>query len=73
MDLACETNLKLKEMTLTHSEPFHFLEFSHGPMSMVTPNALIIGMLSDGQREHEQKVMDDMKALGGRILCSGRG
>src|SRR5215213_10017404 len=33
--LACEVNLKMKEMTLTHSEPFHFLEFRHGPMSMV--------------------------------------
>ena len=32
--LACEVNLKMKEMTLTHSEPFHFLEFRHGPMSM---------------------------------------
>ncbi len=36
--LACEVNLKMKEMTLTHSEPFHFLEFRHGPMSMVKPN-----------------------------------
>jgi glucosamine--fructose-6-phosphate aminotransferase (isomerizing) len=33
--LACETNLKMKEMTLTHSEPFHFLEFRHGPKSML--------------------------------------
>jgi glutamine---fructose-6-phosphate transaminase (isomerizing) len=71
--LACETNLKLKEMTLTHSEPFHFMEFRHGPMSMVTPNTLIIGMLSDGQRDFEEKVIDDMKALGGRTLTLAEG
>lgn len=66
--LACETNLKMKEMTLTHSEPFHFLEFRHGPMSMVTENAVVVGMLSDRLRKHEQKVLDEMKSLGGRIL-----
>ncbi len=66
--LACEVNLKMKEMTLTHSEPFHFLEFRHGPMSMVTGNTVVVGMLSDANRLHEQKVLDEMKALGGRII-----
>jgi glutamine---fructose-6-phosphate transaminase (isomerizing) len=66
--LACETNLKMKEMTLTHSEPFHFLEFRHGPMSMVTPNTVVVGMLSDENRIQEQKVLDEMLALGGRVI-----
>jgi glutamine---fructose-6-phosphate transaminase (isomerizing) len=69
--LACETNLKMKEMTLTHSEPFHFMEFRHGPMSMVTPNAVVAGMLSDANRAQEQKVLDQMKKLGGRIVSLG--
>jgi glutamine---fructose-6-phosphate transaminase (isomerizing) len=69
--LACEVNLKMKEMTLTHSEPFHFLEFRHGPMSMVTDTAVIIGLLSDSQREHEQKVLDEMTALGGHVASLG--
>jgi glucosamine--fructose-6-phosphate aminotransferase (isomerizing) len=66
--LACEVNLKMKEMTLTHSEAFHFLEFRHGPMSMVTPSALIIGLLSDSNRMHEQAVLDEMSTLGGKTL-----
>src|ERR1044072_1588902 len=45
--LACEVNLKMKEMTLTHSEPFHFLEFRHGPMSMVNEKAVVVGLLSE--------------------------
>ena len=66
--LACETNLKMKEMALTHSEPFHFLEFRHGPMSMVTKTAVVVGMLSDTNRAHERKVLDEMEELGGKVI-----
>jgi glucosamine--fructose-6-phosphate aminotransferase (isomerizing) len=67
--LACEVNLKMKEMTLTHSEPFHFLEFRHGPMSMVNEKAVIAGMLSEKNRGHERAVLDEMNAKGGTILA----
>ncbi len=66
--LACETNLKMKEMTLTHSEPFHFLEFRHGPMSMVNEKAVVVGMLSERNFSHEQAVLHEMQALGGKIV-----
>ncbi len=69
--LACETNLKMKEMTLTHSEPFHFFEFRHGPMSMVTNKTAIIGMCSSINAPHEQTVLDEMRILGGQILSLG--
>ena len=69
--LACEVNLKMKEMTLTHSEPFHFLEFRHGPMSMVNQNAVVVGMLSDANRVHEAKVLSEMKMLGGTVTSLG--
>jgi glucosamine--fructose-6-phosphate aminotransferase (isomerizing) len=69
--LACEVNLKMKEMTLTHSEPFHFLEFRHGPMSMVNENAVIVGMLSDANRVHEAQVLSEMETLGGTVASLG--
>ena len=69
--LACETNLKMKEMTLTHSEPFHFFEFRHGPMSMVTSSTAVIGMRSSVNSNHEQTVLDEMRNLGGQILSLG--
>ena len=69
--LACEVNLKMKEMTLTHSEPFHFLEFRHGPMSMVNENTVVVGMLSDANRVHEAKVLAEMEALGGTVASLG--
>jgi len=69
--LACEVNLKMKEMTLTHSEPFHFLEFRHGPMSMVNENAVVVGMLSDVNRVQEAQVLSEMKMLGGSVAGFG--
>jgi glucosamine--fructose-6-phosphate aminotransferase (isomerizing) len=69
--LACEVNLKMKEMTLTHSEAFHFLEFRHGPMSMVNQNAVILGLLSDANRNHEAKVLSEMRTLGGTLIGLG--
>lgn len=71
--LACEVNLKMKEMTLTHSEPFHVLEFRHGPMSMVSPKAAVLGLLSDANRAQEAKVLSEMKTLGGTVIGLGEG
>ena len=69
--LACEVNLKMKEMTLTHSEPFHFLEFRHGPMSMVNEKAVVVGLVSESNFSHEDVVLNEMQALGGKIVALG--
>ena len=69
--LACEVNLKMKEMTLTHSEPFPFLEFRHGPMCMVNQNTVVVGMVSTVNRQHEVKVLSEMKMLGGTVASIG--
>ncbi len=69
--LACEANLKMKEMTLTHSEPFHFLEFRHGPMSMVHEHTVVVGLLSDANRTHESKVLAEMEGQGATVASLG--
>ena len=61
----------MKEMALTHSEPFHFLEFRHGPMSMVTESAVVVGLLSEKNFSHESAVLDEMQAKGGIIVALG--
>jgi glutamine---fructose-6-phosphate transaminase (isomerizing) len=66
--LACELSLKMKEMSLTHSEPFHFMEFRHGPKSMVNTQALVIGLRSTCNASYEAAVLEDVQALGGRTL-----
>jgi glucosamine--fructose-6-phosphate aminotransferase (isomerizing) len=67
--LACELSLKMKEMSVSHSEPFHFMEFRHGPKSMVTPSGLTIGLLSTINGQKEAAVLEDVKALRGRVLA----
>ena len=70
--LACEVNLKMKEMSLTHSEPFHFLEFRHGPMSMVMERALVVGLLSEKNARYERAVLEEMGEKGANILSLGK-
>jgi glucosamine--fructose-6-phosphate aminotransferase (isomerizing) len=62
--LACELSLKMKEMSLSQSEPFHFMEFRHGPKSMVTGTTLLIGLVSRTNGSYEKKVINEMSALG---------
>lgn len=66
--LACEAMLKMKEMSLSYSEAFPFMEFRHGPMSMVNDATLIVGLLSDAARDYEVAVLEEMRALGARTL-----
>ena len=69
--LACELSLKMKEMSLSHSEPFHFMEFRHGPKAMVTPGTLMVALVSEANRSYEMSVLDDIRALGARVLTLG--
>ncbi len=69
--LACEYALKMKEMSLTHSEPFHFMEFRHGPMSMVTESMVLVGLVSEVNRVHELKVLAEMRDRGARTVSVG--
>jgi len=71
--LAAELSLKMKEMSLSHSEPFHFLEFRHGPKSMVTKSSLVIGLQSSVNEKHESALLTDVKALGGRVVKIAEG
>jgi glucosamine--fructose-6-phosphate aminotransferase (isomerizing) len=69
--LASELSLKMKEMSLSHSEPFHFLEFRHGPMSMAGESTLLAGLLGGPAQGMEQSVVDEMAALGVQSFLLG--
>jgi glucosamine--fructose-6-phosphate aminotransferase (isomerizing) len=66
--LACEGSLKMKEMSLTHSEPFHFLEFRHGPQSMVNETTLVVALMGDDPQGYEAEVVRDVQSLGAQAL-----
>ena len=65
--LACEAALKIKEMAILPSEPFHTLEYRHGPKSIVDDKTLIIAFLSDRGRDLEPAVLREMRELGAKV------
>ncbi len=67
--IACEAMLKTKEMTVSWSEAYHTLEFRHGPMSVVAPSALVVGLISNLAAEAEIAVLRQMGTLGARTLA----
>lgn len=67
--LACEAMLVVKETSLSHSEAYHFLEFRHGPMTLVDEGALVVGFVSAAARDHELAVLADVRELGATVLA----
>jgi len=67
--LACETALKLTEMSLSYAQSFHTLEFRHGPKSIVGPETLVIFLLSEQGYDAECEVLQEIKGLGGTTLA----
>ncbi len=69
--LAAEGMLKMKEMSLTHAEAYHPMEFRHGPMSMVDQQTVVIGLIGEQGQEAELEVLDEMRKLGATTLSAG--
>jgi len=66
--LACETALKITEMSVSYAQSFHTLEFRHGPKSIVGPETLVIFLLSEKGYDAECDVLAEVKRLGGTTL-----
>jgi glucosamine--fructose-6-phosphate aminotransferase (isomerizing) len=66
--IACESALKLTEMSLSYGQSFHTLEFRHGPKSIVSEDTLIMFLLSDSGFKSEVEVLEEVKALGGTTM-----
>lgn len=66
--LACEYALKITEMSISTAQVFHSLEFRHGPKSVVTPETLLIFLLSEHGYEAECDLLEEVKSLGGAAL-----
>jgi glutamine---fructose-6-phosphate transaminase (isomerizing) len=67
--LACETALKITEMSVSYSQSFHTLEFRHGPKSIVGPETLVIFLLSEQAYDAECGVLEEIKSLGGTTIA----
>ncbi|MEN3185300.1 MAG: SIS domain-containing protein [Atribacterota bacterium] len=70
--IAWEGSLKLKEMSLTPTETFHFLEFRHGPKSIVDEQTLIIALTSERAFALERELLKEMIDLGAILFHLGK-
>lgn len=66
--LACESALKLTEMSVSYAQSFHTMEFRHGPKSIVAPETLLVFLLSESGYEAEREVLEEVKELGATTL-----
>lgn len=66
--IACEAMLKMKEMSITHAEAYHFLEFRHGPKALVDDHAMVVGLVGQETLTHEAAVLREMAEMGGKTL-----
>ncbi|MBC7234425.1 MAG: SIS domain-containing protein [Chloroflexi bacterium] len=69
--LANEATVKMKEMSLSVAEGYHFMEFRHGPMALVDQEHLIVGLLSDRMHAYETAVLHDLAARGAHVFLLG--
>jgi glucosamine--fructose-6-phosphate aminotransferase (isomerizing) len=67
--LACESALKMTEMSASYAQCFHTLEFRHGPKSIVSPETLVMFLLSESSYQAECEVLEEIKSLGGTTLA----
>jgi glucosamine--fructose-6-phosphate aminotransferase (isomerizing) len=66
--IACEAMLKMKEMSITNSEAYHFLEFRHGPKALVDEHAMVVGLIGAEHFRHEAAVITEMAEMGGKTV-----
>ncbi len=64
-----EAALKITEMSCSYAQPYHTLEFRHGPKSIVAPETCLTFFLSETAMRPESEVLAEMKQLGGKIVA----
>jgi len=58
--VAVEATLKLTEMSLSPTVPYHTLEVHHGPRSIIDEQTLVVGLGSQRGASHERQIVAEM-------------
>lgn len=69
--IACESALKVREMSSSLTSAFHTLEFRHGPRASLTRESLVVLLLSDSAKEEEIKVAEEIRDIGAECVVIG--
>jgi len=66
--MACESMLKIKEMSNSSADAFHSLEYRHGPIATADDRTLITFFLSDKARSEETILIKEINKLGVKVV-----
>lgn len=69
--LACEGALKLQEMSISISQPFHTLEYRHGPISLADRTMLAMVLYGEDALEEEERLVADLRSTGAGAIGFG--
>jgi glutamine---fructose-6-phosphate transaminase (isomerizing) len=69
--IACEGALKLMEMSLNPAQPFHPMEYRHGPVSLITNASLVVQLYSAGTATEEAALSAELQSKGARVIGFG--
>lgn len=69
--IACESALKVREMSSSLTSAYHTLEFRHGPKASLNKDSLVVMLLSDSAIKEELKVAEEIKNIGAQCVIIG--
>jgi glucosamine--fructose-6-phosphate aminotransferase (isomerizing) len=69
--IACEGALKLQEMSLSHTEAHHPLEYRHGPVSLIDERSLVVMLTHPGTADEEAVLAGELRAKGAFVIGLG--
>ena len=69
--IACEGALKLQEMSISVSQPFHTMEYRHGPISLADRNMLAILLYGEDAAEEDAKLAAELQSTGACVIGLG--
>ncbi len=69
--IACEGALKLMEMSINPAQPFHPMEFRHGPVSLIDGSSLAVMLYSGPTAAEEAELVKELQTKGARIIGLG--
>ncbi len=69
--IASEGALKLMEMSQALTQPFHPLEYRHGPISLVDEKTAVVMLYSTDQKDAETKLVEELQEKGAIVIGLG--
>jgi glutamine---fructose-6-phosphate transaminase (isomerizing) len=69
--IAVEGALKLQEMSLSHTQAFHPLEYRHGPISLIDTRAAVMMLYHPDTCESEAELVAELRSKGATVIGLG--